>query len=394
MFSLQNRGIKLGLDRTRALMSIADNPEENLPSIQIVGTNGKGSTAAFLDSIFRTAGLKSGLFTSPHLTKLNERIRINGKAIDDNEILNFIDKYKLDIDKISASFFEVLTALGFTHFKKNNVDIAVLETGLGGRLDSVSVCNPKLLVITSISLDHTEILGNTLEKIASEKAGAMKPGVPCISVEQATPVRETLIRRAKEVGTTISWVSSKSNNNIVLGLAGKHQKLNASLAIEAIKMLDFYQITPEHVKKGLQNVKFFGRFQEIQAKPTVIFDVGHNKQGISAFLETFCEIECSGEKHLILSLQNRKNISSIINDIENQFDRIVCTSTSHKSSMDAKMLAGKFSSKNKIRIYKNAEEALNKTMSNITEKDVLAIVGTHYFGSIISKYYKMSFDNL
>ena len=180
LLSIETRGIKLGLQRTRELMAACGNPQSGLPSIQVAGTNGKGSVCAMLANILKTAGYKTGLFTSPHLVNVNERIRLNGIPIPNNEIDIFLQKYREAIEKIEATFFETITAMAFWYFKNENVDIAILETGLGGRLDSVSVCEPLATVMTSISLDHIEILGETLSEIAFEKAGILKKGVPCI----------------------------------------------------------------------------------------------------------------------------------------------------------------------------------------------------------------------
>ena len=177
LLSIETRGIKLGLERTRSMMKTCGNPHLGLPIIQVVGTNGKGSVCAILACILKAAGYKTGLFTSPHLVRVNERIRLNGHPIPDAEIDRFIQSYKEDIDKIEATFFETTTAMACWYFKKENVDIAIMETGLGGRLDSVSICKPLAMAITPVSLDHVEILGETLREIAVEKAGAMKKDV-------------------------------------------------------------------------------------------------------------------------------------------------------------------------------------------------------------------------
>ena len=172
LLSIETRGIKLGIQRTRELMAACDNPQSGLPVIQVAGTNGKGSVSAIISNILINAGYKTGLFTSPHLVNVNERIRINGVPISNKEIDLFIKSYKTDIEKYEATFFETITALAFYYFKKEDVDIAIMETGLGGRLDSVSICEPLATIITPISYDHMEILGETLTEIAFEKAGA------------------------------------------------------------------------------------------------------------------------------------------------------------------------------------------------------------------------------
>ena len=193
LLSIETRGIKLGLQRTLKLMAACGNPQSDLPSIQVAGTNGKGSVSAILANIFKTSNYKTGLFTSPHLVKVNERIRINGNTISDEDIDVFIKTFKKQIEKTEATFFETITAMAFWYFKKENVDIAILETGLGGRLDSVSVCEPLATVITPISLDHVEILGETLSEIAFEKAGILKYNIPCISAKQKNEAKEILV---------------------------------------------------------------------------------------------------------------------------------------------------------------------------------------------------------
>ena len=171
LLSIESKGIKLGLERTKKIMEVCGNPHAKLPVIQVAGTNGKGSVCAILDKIFRLSNYKTGLFTSPHLVNVNERIRINGVPINDLEIEKFINAYKTYIGKFNITFFECITAMSAWYFANNNVDIAIMETGLGGRLDSVSICNPIMTIFTPISLDHTEILGDTLKKIALEKSG-------------------------------------------------------------------------------------------------------------------------------------------------------------------------------------------------------------------------------
>ena len=165
LFSLESKGIKLGLERTEKLFDVCKNPQKNFPSIQVIGTNGKGSTSAMIANILKTANYKVGLYTSPHLTKINERIRINGTPIKDGDIIEFINKYKDSINILNVSFFEVITAIAVWHFNKNNVDIAILETGLGGRLDSVTACDSNILVCTSVSKDHQHILGDTIRDL-------------------------------------------------------------------------------------------------------------------------------------------------------------------------------------------------------------------------------------
>ena len=208
LFSLESKGIKLGLERTEKLFRICKNPQKNFPSIQVIGTNGKGSTSAMIANILKKANYKVGLYTSPHLTKINERIRINGIAIKDSDIIKFINKYQNSINTLNVSFFEVITAIAVWHFNKNNVDIAILETGLGGRIDSVSACNSNILVCTSISKDHQHILGDTVEKIAYEKICALKRNMLCLSVNHNQYIKNIFDDYAKSVGVKIHYINS------------------------------------------------------------------------------------------------------------------------------------------------------------------------------------------
>ena len=235
LLSIESSTIKLGLDRTNQLMEVCENPQNDLSIIQIAGTNGKGSTAAMLGKILECAGYKVGLSTSPHLVDVNERIRINGQPISDYSIEKFVESYKEDIEEISASFFESVTAMGFWYFKKNNVDIAIMETGLGGRLDSVTICNPILTIITPISLDHTEILGDTIEKIAFEKAGIMKRGIPCITSHQNKTVDIVLHKHATYMNSTLIQANQNILKDIKPSLLGKYQFENACLAATALQ---------------------------------------------------------------------------------------------------------------------------------------------------------------
>jgi dihydrofolate synthase/folylpolyglutamate synthase len=391
LLSIEPKGIKLGLERTFQLMEACGSPHKNLPCIQVVGTNGKGSTSAMIASIFKTAGYKVGLFTSPHLVHVNERIRINGVSISNKVIDDFIQRTKDDIERIDASFFEVLTTLGMWYFQREKVDITILETGLGGRFDSVSVCNPSLLVFTPISLDHVEILGDSLEKITIEKAGAIRKNVKCISVKQQLVAQNILTNTAKVQNAEMKFVELSNNTCSQVSLKGNHQLQNAQLAKEACLSLNQFTISEDNISTGLQNVVWPGRFQIIQNNPFVVFDVGHNKDGIICFLNEFSKTQ-SDNKTLILSVQSRKNISDIVPRIEMEFDTIVCSQTNNKHSMDATILKSYFSDDPSIVCEPNLNKAIRSSLSNSSSNDSIAIVGSHYMGSAIQDVFEISFD--
>ncbi|SVB13008.1 uncharacterized protein METZ01_LOCUS165862, partial [marine metagenome] len=289
-------------------MDACENPQIGLPSIQVAGTNGKGSVCAILSNIFKAAGYKAGLFTSPHLVTVNERIRINGLPISNEEIDRFIQTYKIDIEKIEVTFFETITAMALWYFNKENVDICILETGLGGRLDSVSICEPIATVITPISLDHLEILGETLPEIAFEKAGIIKRGVICISAQQDSSATKVLTEEANKKGSPIHFISGKNSLEYMVNIPGDFQKENAKLAVSTLEHINNFYIPKKAVLNGLQTVQWFGRNQHIQKNPLVIFDVAHNVESMRGFLKYYDSLNVSEESVLIIALQERKQI--------------------------------------------------------------------------------------
>jgi len=310
LYSLQSFGIKLGLRNIEILLKFAGNPETKFPSVHIAGTNGKGSTSAMIASVLTASGYRVGLYTSPHLVSFNERIRVNGRMISDDDLSKYTNYFKSQITKTKATFFEATTAIAFQYFADQQVDIAIIETGLGGRYDATNVVHPLLSIITTINYDHTEHLGNTLKSIAFEKGGIIKQNTPCITgVTQQEPLsvlkditREKsapLIQSQKassisafEYDISGLTLSIKTKNfvyqNLKISLAGEHQSLNARTALVAIEQLQqrcgFSKISEATVRAGLGDVQsysgFHGRLEIVQTDPLLIVDVGHNPDGI------------------------------------------------------------------------------------------------------------------
>jgi len=390
LFSLESKGIKLGLERTYDMLEACGNPHESLTSIQILGTNGKGSTASIIAQILKKAGYKVGLYTSPHLNKLNERVRINGKAISDQDISNFIKTYKNKINNLSASFFEVMTALAVWYFHKNKVDIAILETGLGGRLDSVSACKSELLVFTSISLDHQHILGDTIEEIAKEKASVIQENSVCISCYQPESVANVLDKRAKSKNTKMQYVHQKKENLIALN--GKHQHINESLAIKAVELLTQFNVSKDCISEGLLTVKWPARIQKISNNPNIYFDVAHNIDSFISLCEFAQGLKINNSNILILALQNNKKIDQVISIIKTTFDQIIVTQTNQRNYLPTKDLKKLFNDNNII-IFENPIKAFNY-IENINKNTDIFIAGSHYLGPYVSNNYKISFDNI
>ena len=319
LFSLQRLGIKVGLDHTIQLLNRCGNPHNKLKTIHIAGTNGKGSTAAILQSILRTAGLKVGLYTSPHLVSFNERIRVNGSPISNDFIIDFMKKFNDDINEIESTFFETTTVLSLCYFYFKKVDVAIIETGLGGRLDSTNVLNPNLSIITSIDIDHQNILGNTIEEIANEKAGIIKKNTPLITFKQPKKILDILRNRAKTLNAKIEIVvdpqkivvdnfSTKfviNNKTFSIPLIGEHQAYNAALAIRSSNIF-MGPLSYQMIKDGVKNTVWPGRFQLLNNKLTIFYDVAHNSAGINTIRSTLNSLNALEKIGLIILKEDNK----------------------------------------------------------------------------------------
>ena len=284
---------KPGLDNTLRLLEHVGNPQERLRAIHIAGTNGKGSTSHLIAAALQASGRKVGLFTSPHLVSLTERIRINGQPIPEAEVADFIEQNKAFLDELQPSFFETMTALAFAWFVKEKVDIAVVEVGLGGRLDSTNVLTPILSVITNIGLDHTEFLGNTLAKIAKEKAGIIKPGVPVVIGESHPQTMNVFLGKAQECGSDIYFADqceylrrTRLRFAPECELKGIYQEHNLQTAFVALRELSNVQcpISNDQIAEGFAHVCAMtglrGRWETLCKQPLTICDTGHNSHGI------------------------------------------------------------------------------------------------------------------
>jgi dihydrofolate synthase/folylpolyglutamate synthase len=281
--------IKLGLRNTETLLAALGNPHKEFPSVQIAGTNGKGSTAVTLDSICRAAGIRTGLFTSPHLISITERIRIDGQQISEPEFASLTARVKATASELVESgrlqtlptFFEHATAIALLAFRETKVELAILETGLGGRLDSTTVAGAAIVAITPIAMDHQEYLGNSLAEIAAEKAAIIRPGVTAIVAPQEKAAEEVILRQCERVKVRprlITQALPKPYEQISIGLRGRHQIANVSTAIalaEALRELGF-TITREAITRGVETVRHAGRLELWEGRPGILFDGAHN----------------------------------------------------------------------------------------------------------------------
>jgi dihydrofolate synthase/folylpolyglutamate synthase len=310
---------KTDITNTVKLCNYLDNPERKFKAIHIAGTNGKGSTAHMLASVFQEAGYRTGLYTSPHLKDFRERVKLNGQMMPKEDVVEFVQSNKSFFKKNNLSFFEMTVGLAFDFFAKKEVDIAIIETGLGGRLDSTNVITPVVSVITNISLDHIQFLGDTEELIAKEKAGIIKKGVPVI-------VGQT---QQKEITDVFESVASSKNAKLYFAdkldwlpkyktdLRGKYQQMNVNTAIATIKVLQLQgeNIKDVHIMNGLQNVVYNtglqGRWQQLLDKPKVICDTAHNKDGLEIVMEQLSE-ESYNKLHVVIGMVNDKNVEAAL----------------------------------------------------------------------------------
>ena len=334
---------KADLNNALAICKLLNNPEGKFKSIHVAGTNGKGSTSHMLAAVFQQAGYKTGLYTSPHLKDFRERIKINGKKISKKHITNFVEKHKKDFEKIEPSFFEWTVGLAFNYFAEQKVDIAIIEVGLGGRLDSTNVIRPILSLITNISYDHTNLLGNILPKIATEKAGIIKLNTPVVISQKQSTVKKVFIEKAKASQSKIYFADSifihqkekylpkkllsnhlykknKENISILSDLPGTYQKYNIAGVLTALDIIKAdFNIKDKHIHKGLQRVKkltdLHGRWELINKRPRIIVDTGHNKDGILQVIDCitreYKSKTVTGTLHVVFGAVNDKDVSEI-----------------------------------------------------------------------------------
>ena len=319
MYQLQGASAyKKDLTNTHLLVAHLDNPQEKLKCIHVAGTNGKGSTSHMLASILQEAGFKVGLYTSPHLKDFRERIKINGKDISEEFVTDFINVHKIFFESNDMSFFEMTVGLAFDYFTKEKVDIAVIEVGMGGRLDATNIVTPLVSVITNIGLDHTQFLGNTIELIAFEKAGIIKAEIPVVIGEYISQSKPVFLAKAKEGNSQIYFASELISENYPSDLIGDYQIQNKKTVVQTIAVLNQqnkFKISLENIKSGLLNVSkntgFKGRWQQIGKSPKVICDTAHNKHGLEVVLHQI-EKEVFETLHIVLGVVNDKDLDEIL----------------------------------------------------------------------------------
>jgi len=339
LYALQIFGMKFGLENIRKFLQVLDNPQNNLKCFHIAGSNGKGSTASFIASILQTAGFKTGLYTSPHFVRFNERIRINGEEIEDEYIATFYDKHESFINENGLTFFEVTTALAFMYFFEKKVKYAVIETGLGGRLDATNVLKPLAVVLTSISLEHTQYLGNTIEEIAVEKAAIIKPKTKVFLGILPEEADEIIQQKCEEVDSELFeledyiikretylelYTEELDIDRLDSPLHGYYQKYNAALATLVVNKtlgLEDLHVYENGLKHVVENTKIQGRYEIVSENPRIIFDSAHNPEGIESFLSEFQKEKSKYKKsHLLFGVMKDKEVERMLSKLKPVFD--------------------------------------------------------------------------
>ena len=397
---------KADLNNTIALLNLLGNPQHNFKSVHVAGTNGKGSTSHILASIFQEAGYKTGLYTSPHLRDFRERIRINGEMISQDKVVEFIEKHQNEFEKMGLSFFEMTVGMAFDYFSNEQVDIAIVEVGMGGRLDSTNLITPEISVITNIGLDHVQFLGDTLEKIAGEKAGIIKNNIPVVIGETQSETHQVFEDKAAECHSPIYFADQIfdcdkihiesmdkqeydiwKNNDLYLEacdmpLMGNYQKKNLATVMCAADLLrDKFQLNEEHLRDGIANVirntHLMGRWQILSHDPLAIADTGHNVDGIREVISQLAEMSYN-KLHFVIGMVNDKDIDHVLQLLPHNCEYYFCKADIPRG-LDANILAGKaFELGLRGKVYDSVRDAFQSAINNASVDDVVFVGGSNF----------------
>lgn len=386
----------MGLERIEALLATLDHPERAFRCVHIAGTNGKGSTAAMIEAGLRAAGRRTGLYTSPHLVRINERIQVDGREISDAEFCEAFEQVQSAVEQLLAAeavdahptYFECVTAMAFCHFRGAGVDCAVVEVGLGGRLDATNVVRPQLSVITPIDFDHEAFLGKRAESIAAEKAGILKPGVPAVAAPQRREAAEVLAARARQLG--IAMVEPPSPQNVThcagryrfdtpaihaeLALAGEHQVTNALVAIAALEVLG---VPAPAIEQGLRQVRWPGRLEQVADAPAILLDGAHNPAG-ARVLARFLEQHHPGRRiWLIYAAMRDKAVEEVAGILFPAAHRVVLTRLSQARAVSPRQLEAIVAHHHpNIQVIESLPEALARARAEASPNDMILVTGS------------------
>lgn len=418
---LNRFGTKLGLENITKLLELLGDPHKNMKIIHVAGTNGKGSTCAMIDSILRSAGFKVGLYTSPYLEVFNERMRVNGKNISNNDLARLTDKvrekviYMRENNLGSPTEFEVVTAIGLLYFKEQAVDFLVLEVGMGGRLDATNVVTPLVSVITPISLDHQQYLGRTLKDIAGEKCGIIKPGIPVVTGPQEDEAMAVIEETCNVMNCSLTKVINTKTDRtpntvrykpvaggvngmafdlttpkteyqgLQIGLIGRHQLDNAATAVSAVELLSSIgvNIAKDAIFLGLREVKWPGRLEIMGKKPTVLIDGAHNIAGIKTLRTALEEYFFDKNKILVIGILEDKDYEEMLKELIPMADTVICTAPDNPRALSAARLAeavAKNFQRSQIKVYaeEKIENAVKLAYSLAAAEDMIVFAGSLY----------------
>lgn len=391
---------KPGLENTVRLLDALGNPHTRFKSIHIAGTNGKGSVSHYLAAILQQAGYKTGLYTSPHLVDFGERIRINGEMIDQQYVVDFIKTYHELTEKVQPSFFELTMAMAFDYFTHENVDFSIIETGLGGRLDSTNIITPELSIITTIGLDHTEFLGNTLAQIAFEKAGIIKSGVPVVIGEMLPETKPVFEEKAAQTASRMVVAESNfnvsflNNENGTLNFSFNNKRFSSQLtgtyqlknlatvfaAIDQLKLKDFI-ITDEAVQEGLARVcdstGLRGRWEKLSDEPLIIADTGHNVQGITAVVNQLREFSFK-RKRIIIGMVNDKDIRGVLSLLPGDSEYYFTNANTKRALPATELMQQAIEFNLYGNTFNTVKEAVQAALSESTPEDMILITGSNF----------------
>lgn len=397
---------KADMNNTIQLLNLLDNPQNNFKSVHVAGTNGKGSVSHMLASVFQEAGYKTGLYTSPHLRDFRERIRINGEMIPEENVMQFMEAYKDKFETMDLSFFEMTVGMAFDYFSKEKIDIAIVEVGMGGRLDSTNIITPELSVITNIDFDHMKFLGDTRAKIAYEKAGIIKPGIPVVIGETHPETQQVFIDKAQECNSPIlfadqvfdcdkihieSYTEQKydvwKNSELYMEaleipLMGNYQQKNLTTVMCALDLLrnkfDLSEnIIRDGIAKVIRNTHLMGRWQILCKDPLTIADTGHNVAGIKEVVLQLAEMQYN-KLHFVLGMVNDKDIDSVLHLLPHSAEYYFCKADIPRG-LDANILAQKaFDLGLRGQVFESVSHAYRSAINNAHFGDVVFIGGSNF----------------
>ncbi|MDD9300980.1 MAG: bifunctional folylpolyglutamate synthase/dihydrofolate synthase [Desulfobacter sp.] len=421
IYKLGRFGIKLELDTIQNILRFLNHPQKNFATVHVAGTNGKGSTASYIAAILTQAGFKTGLYTSPHLVRFNERISINGNQISDEEVVLAYEAVNaVDIGKRKATFFEFATAMAFYHFSKEQVDWAVIETGMGGRFDATNIVRPEVSVITNLSIEHTDYLGNTIQDLAREKGGIIKAKTPVVTaVTQPSGLRViqktadknkaplfqfkkdfSLRKTPREKSFTFQGIH-QAFRQIIKPLPGDHQKENLSLALAACELIfkqnakndNRYDLSVDLVRQGLSNTRWPGRLEKISDKPLVILDGAHNLKAAQVLGKYLEKTLGSKTLTLVVGILDDKPFEKMLAHLLPLAHQVIITKAKIDRSLDPQVLAStvKKSFTDKVMIIEDVAEAVSHAISTCSDDDTVCIAGSLYVAGEAKRKFELDF---